>query len=220
MSTETIQLTEAVRRYLAEQTVREPGFLRELRAETAKLDNGHMQIAPEQGQFMALLAQMLGARRALEVGVFTGYSSTCVALALPADGELVACDVSEEYTAVARRYWERAGIADRVDLRIGPAVETLEALIAEGQSGSFDFAFIDADKDMYDRYYEQCLTLLRPGGVVALDNALRHGRVADASADDAATVAIRGLNAKIRDDERVSLSLVPIGDGVMLARKR
>jgi caffeoyl-CoA O-methyltransferase len=179
-----------------------------------------MQISPEQGQLLRLLVETIGARRCLEVGVFTGYSSTCVALSLPAGGRLVACDVSAEYTDVARRYWRLAGVEGRVELRLAPALETLDGLLAAGDAGSFDFAFIDADKENYLAYYERCLDLLRPGGLLAIDNVLWDGSVADPSNTAASTRAIRVLNERLRGDERVSISLVPIGDGLFLARKR
>lgn len=220
MSLRTLSMTDEIHRYLVEQTLREPPLWSELRERTAALPEARMQISPEQGQFMRLLVELLGARRALEIGTFTGYSALCVASSLPADGRLVACDLSEEWTRIAREFWRRAGVADQIELRIGPALRTLDALLAEGAAGSFDFAFIDADKESYEAYYEQVLELLRPGGLVALDNALRGGRVADAGAIDPSVEAIRRLNARIRDDERVSMSLVPIGDGLMLARKR
>lgn len=219
MSVATIAMTDALYDYLLRTTVREPEVLQRLRAETARLPTGGMQISPEQGQLMRLLIELSGARRALEVGVFTGYSSTCVALALPADGQLVACDISREWTNVARRYWQQAGVAAKIELHLQPALLTLDALIAEGQSGSFDFAFIDADKTAYDAYYERCLTLLRPGGLLGVDNSLWSGAVADESDQRENTCAIRALNAKIASDSRVSASLVPIGDGLYLARK-
>ncbi len=200
--------------------MREPDVLRELREETARLPRAGMQISPEQGQFMRLLVELLGARRCLEIGVFTGYSALCVALAMPPDGRLIACDVSEEWTAIARRYWARAGVSDRIDLQLRPALDTLDELIAAGRAGQFDFAFIDADKGNYAAYYERALTLLRPGGLVAIDNALWSGRVADPGENDADTAAIRALVGKMRDDARVTCSLVPIGDGLMLGRKR
>jgi caffeoyl-CoA O-methyltransferase len=190
-----------------------------LREETRQLPLARMQIAPEQGQFMALLVQLLGARRTLELGVFTGYSALSVALALPADGRVVACDVNDEWTRIARRYWAEAGVADRIELRLGPGLATLEQLIADGSAESFDFSFIDADKENYDAYYEQSLKLLRPGGIVAIDNALWGGDVADESKQDDETRAIRALNLKIGKDPRVAISLVPIGDGLLLARK-
>lgn len=220
MSSRTLTMTDALHGYLTGAVSREPAILRELREETAGMPAAGMQISPEQGQFMQLLMGLLGARKTLEVGVFTGYSSLATILAMPEDGRIVACDVSETYTAMARKYWARAGVADRIDLRLAPATETLDALIADGQAGTFDFAFIDADKEAYDAYYERALTLLRPGGLVAVDNALWGGRVADPREDDPDTAALRALNAKMRDDERIDFSLVPIGDGLALARKR
>jgi predicted O-methyltransferase YrrM len=220
LSTRTTGLSDSLQEYLLRATLREPEVLAELRAETAKLPAARMQISPEQGQLMRLLVESIGARRAIEVGVFTGYSSLSVALAMPPDGRLIACDVSEEWTAIARRYWANAGVAHKIELRLAPALETLDALLAEGQENDFDFCFIDADKDRYDDYYERCLRLLRPGGLVAIDNALWGGSVADRSQRDEDTEAIRALNAKVVRDERVSMSLVPIGDGLLLARKR
>jgi caffeoyl-CoA O-methyltransferase len=220
MSVATIAMTEALHGYLLKTTVREPALLARLRQETAGLPNGGMQISPEQGQLMRLLVELLGVRRALEVGVFTGYSSTVVAMALPADGQLVACDVSEEWTNVARRYWREAGVESKIDLRVGPALHTLDALLAAGQAGSFDFAFIDADKTSYDGYYERCLSLVRAGGLLAVDNTLWSGAVADPSDQRDSTLVIRALNEKIAADSRVTASLVPIGDGLYLARKR
>ncbi|MEY2936530.1 MAG: hypothetical protein RL033_7279 [Pseudomonadota bacterium] len=220
MSTRTVSLDERLYDYLLAVSVREPQVLVELREETAQLPGAGMQISPEQGQFMRLLAELIGARRTLEIGVFTGYSSLCVAQALPPDGELVACDVSEEYTAIARRYWLRAGLAQRIRLELGPALATLDRRIAAGESGSFDFAFIDADKENYQGYYERCLQLLRQGGLIAIDNVLWGGSVADPENQKSSTLAIRALNALLADDPRVSVSLVPIGDGLFLARKR
>jgi predicted O-methyltransferase YrrM len=220
MSNRTISLTDSLHEYLLRVSLREPDVLRDLRAETARLAQRSMQIAPEQGQFMALLARLVGARRCIEVGVFTGYSSLAVALALPEDGRIVACDVSEEWTSIARRYWQRAGVADRIDLRLAPALETLDSLLAGGEAGRYDLAFIDADKTRYGDYYERVLQLLRPGGLVVIDNTLWSGRVADPAATDADTVALRELNERLLRDERVDLSLVPIGDGLTLARKR
>ncbi|WP_119458471.1 class I SAM-dependent methyltransferase [Rhodospirillaceae bacterium SYSU D60014] len=220
MSNHTISMTDLLYEYLLDNSLREPDLLRALREETAGMPYGGMQIAPDQGQFMGFLVELTGARRALEVGTFTGYSALCVTLAMPPEGRLVACDVSETYTAVARRYWEKAGVADRIDLRLAPALDTLDSLIREGDSGSFDFAFIDADKKNYDGYYERALKLVRPGGLIAVDNVLWHGAVADRAADDEDTEAIRALNAKLKDDSRVTLSLVPIGDGLTLARRR
>jgi predicted O-methyltransferase YrrM len=220
VSTRTIQVDDRLHAYLLAVSLREPEVLAKLRAETARHALSGMQISPEQGQLMAFLVEALGVRRALEVGVFTGYSSTIVALAMPPDGRLVACDVSEEFTNVARRYWREAGVEDRIDLRLGPALDTLGTLIEQGASGSFDFAFVDADKENYLGYYEHCLTLLRVGGVIAFDNVLWSGRVADPNDQSESTKAIRALNEKIHGDERVTISLVPIGDGVLLAKKR
>jgi predicted O-methyltransferase YrrM len=220
MSSKTFQLDEGVHQYLVANTIRDLDVLHRLREETAGMEAGGMQISPEQGQFMQFLIKATKARRALEVGTFTGYSSLAVALALPEDGEVVACDVSEEFTTVARRYWEEAGVANRIHLRLGPGVETLEAMLDAGEGESFDFAFIDADKPNYERYYELCLQLVRPGGVIGIDNTLWGGSVADPSAQDESTVVIRTLNEKIRNDERVDMSLVPIGDGLLLACKR
>jgi len=220
MSVATIAMTEALYGYLLKTTVREPEVLAQLRRETAGLPGARMQISPEQGQLMGLLIELIGAKRALEVGVFTGYSSTVVALALPRDGKLVACDVSEEWTRIARRYWREAGVESKIELHLQPAVQTLDALVASGHGGSFDFAFIDADKVAYDAYYERCLTLLRPGGLIAVDNTLWSGAVANERDQSESTQAIRALNAKIAGDSRVSASLVPIGDGLYLARKR
>lgn len=220
MSSRTIQMTDRLYDYLLKVSLREPPLLAELRAETAKLPMAGMQISPEQGQFMALLAELIGARRAIEVGTFTGYSALCVAAALPADGKLIACDISEEFTSVARRYWARSGIADRIELRLAPALDTLKSLLAGGGAGSFDFAFIDADKTQYDAYYEAILKLLRPGGLITIDNVLWSGAVADGRKRDADTVALRALNEKLKTDKRISLSMLPIGDGLTLARKR
>ncbi|MDX1422128.1 MAG: class I SAM-dependent methyltransferase [Kiloniellales bacterium] len=216
----THSLNEAVYDYLLEVSLREPPVLARLREETAGLPRAIMQISPEQGQFMALLAELLGARRVLEVGTFTGYSALVVALALPADGRVITCDVNEETTAIARRYWAEAGVADRIELRLGPAVDTLDALLADGGAGTFDLAFVDADKTNYDAYYERGLALLRPGGLMLVDNVLWGGAVADPLHQDEDTDAIRALNAKIHGDERVSLALLPVSDGLTLARKR
>jgi predicted O-methyltransferase YrrM len=220
MSIRTIQVTERLHAYLMQYGVREPELMQRLRRETASVPGAGMQISPEQGQFMTLLAELIGARRAIEVGTFTGYSALAVARALPKDGLLVACDVNAETTAIGMRYWQEAGVADRIDLRIAPAADTLQALIADGQAGSFDMAFIDADKTGYATYYEHCLTLLRPGGVILIDNVLWGGRVADQGAADEDTLAIRALNAEVQRDERVSMTIVPIGDGLTMARKR
>lgn len=219
MSRRTIQVDERLYDYLLEVSLREPPVLAKLREETAKHAFAGMQISPEQGQFMRLFVEVLGVRRALEVGVFTGYSSTSVALAMPPDGKLVACDVSDEFTQIARRYWKEAGVADKIELRLGPGVETLNALIASGASGTFDFAFVDADKENYVRYYEQCLKLVRVGGVIAFDNVLWDGRVADPADLAESTMSIRALNDCIARDDRVFPSMLSIGDGLTLARR-
>jgi caffeoyl-CoA O-methyltransferase len=214
-----LAMTDALHEYILSVSLREHPALRRLREETASHPRTFMQISPEQGQFLSLLVRLMGARRALEVGVFTGYSSLSVALALPPDGRIVACDVNEEWTATARRYWQEAGVSDKIDLRLAPAVETLDGLLACGQAGSFDFAFIDADKPSYDAYYERALELLRPGGLMAVDNVLWSGRVADAEENGRETLALRALNEKIHADTRVFVSLLPITDGMTLAMK-
>ncbi|HKE42171.1 MAG TPA: class I SAM-dependent methyltransferase [Casimicrobiaceae bacterium] len=206
--------------YVARQITVETDVQRRLRAETQKLPNGGMQISADQGALLALLARSIGAHRAIEIGTFTGYSALCVAAALPADGKLVCCDVSKEWTDVARRYWAEAGIAQKIDLRLAPALETLRDLLRQSGAGSFDFAFIDADKSGYDAYYETCLKLIRSGGLIAFDNMLWGGEVAVPTVHDTDTDALRALNLKIRDDARVDACLVTVGDGIMLARKR
>jgi len=213
-------ITHEVLTYLRRVTVREPDVARRLREETAAQYDAGMQISPDQGQFMALLIHLLDARKTLEVGVFTGYSSLAVALALPEDGRIIACDVSEEWTAVAKRYWREAGVEHKIDLRLRPALQSLDDLIALGQAGSFDFAFIDADKEDYSQYYERCLALIRPGGLIAVDNVLWSGKVTDDSFNDADTRAIRAFNAQIKNDQRVWLSMLPIRDGLTLACKK
>jgi caffeoyl-CoA O-methyltransferase len=220
VSRRSTPLDEALYDYLLEASLREPEVLRALREETAGLENANMQISPEQGQLMALLVELIGARTTLEVGTFTGYSALAVALALPEGGRVVTCDISEDWTRTARRYWVEAGVSDKIDLRLGPAVDTLDGLLGDPGEGAFDFAFIDADKEGLAGYYERALRLVRTGGVIAVDNTLWHGKVADPSVDDADTEAIRRFNEKVRDDERVTLSLVPIGDGLTLTRKR
>jgi predicted O-methyltransferase YrrM len=220
MSNRSIELTETLYDYLLAVSLREPQVLRALREETLRMSQRSMQISPEQGQFMALLTRLAGATRCLEIGVFTGYSSLVTALALPDDGRIVACDVSEEWTAVARRYWREAGVEHKIDLRLAPARQTLDELLAAGEAGRYDLAFIDADKTGYGDCYERCLRLLRPGGLVVVDNTLWSGRVADPAVDDADTRALRDFNEHLHRDDRVDLSLVPIGDGLTLARKR
>ena len=213
-------MTDAVHGYLLDHGVREPEPLAALRDATSKLEMARMQISPEQGGFMTMLVGLMGAKRAIEVGTFTGYSAACVALALPEDGELIACDVSEEWTAMGRPAWEALDVADRIDLRIAPAAETLEQLIADGRSASFDFAFIDADKTNYRVYYEHLLTLIRPGGLIAIDNVLWGGSVVDEANQEPDTKAIRALNTFLATDPRVTISMLPVGDGLTLCRKR
>ena len=219
MSKQTIGLEQNLYDYLLSVSLREPIILTQLRQETSQLPMSRMQISPEQGQFMALLVKLIGAKKTLELGVFTGYSSLVVALALPADGKIVACDVSEEYTSIARRYWQQAGVADKIDLHIAPALETLDSLLAAGEAGTFDFAFIDADKGNYENYYERSLELIRPGGIIAIDNVLWSGKVADPEIQDNQTNKIRAFNRKLHQDSRITLSLVPIADGLTLAIK-
>ena len=220
MANRTLPMDDTLHRYLVDTMVDEPEVMRRLREETARRPDAEMQIGPEQAAFMGWLVGLLGARRAIEVGTFTGYSALAVARAMPEGGRLVCCDVSEEYAAIARRWWSEAGVQDRVELRVAPAIDTLAALRAEGGEGAYDFAFIDADKPSYDAYYEACLALVRPGGVVVIDNVLWGGAVADPSDDRDSTKALRALNAKVAADERVDACMVPIGDGLVLARKR
>jgi predicted O-methyltransferase YrrM len=207
-------------KYLLSVSVREPEIARRLREETQQLKNAQMQIGPDQGQFMQLLVQLLRARKTLEVGVFTGYSALWVAMGLPDDGRMIACDISEEYTAVAKRYWKQAGVDQKIDLRLRSARDTLDELVKTGEAGTFDFAFIDADKTNYENYYERALQLLRVGGLIAIDNTIWSGRVADPKEQDADTVAIRRLNEKVFRDERVTLSMLTVGGGLTLAMKR
>ena len=219
MSKQTIGLEQNLYDYLLSVSLREPIILTQLRQETSQLPMSRMQISPEQGQFMAFLVKLMRVKKTLEIGVFTGYSSLAVALALPADGKIVACDVSEEYTSIARRYWQQAGVADKIDLHIAPALETLDNLLAAGEAGTFDFAFIDADKGNYKNYYERSLELIRPGGLIAIDNVLWSGKVADPEIQDNQTNKIRAFNRKLHQDSRITLSLVPIADGLTLAIK-
>ncbi|MEM6520605.1 MAG: class I SAM-dependent methyltransferase [Cyanobacteria bacterium P01_C01_bin.70] len=220
MAIQSIGLEADLHDYLLSVSLREHPVLAELRQATSEHAMGQMQIAPEQGQLIALMVKLAKVERALEIGVFTGYSALVVALALPPGGQLVACDVSEEYTAIAQKFWQKAGVADKIDLRLAPAVETLQQLLEAGEHSQFDFAFIDADKSNYDTYYEQALQLVRPGGLIAIDNVLWHGRVADATIKDNRTEKIRALNQKLLQDDRIDLSLLPIGDGLTLALKR
>lgn len=219
MSNRTLNLDDNLYQYLLDVSLREAPLLKALREETASLPMRMMQISPEQGQFMALLVKMLGARRCIEVGVFTGYSSLVVALSLPEDGQIIACDVAEEWTAIAQRYWQQAGVDNMIKLHLAPAAETLQQLLNQGEAGQFDFAFIDADKVGYAAYYELVLQLLRPGGVLAIDNVLWNGAVIDPAIQDEDTVALRALNESLLTDLRVDISMVPIGDGLTLARK-
>lgn len=220
MSKKNLDLNDALYDYILSNSLREPEVLQQLRTETANHPRAGMQISPDQGQFMALLVRSMQVKKVLEVGVFTGYSSTCIALALPSDGTLIACDVSEEYTAIARRYWQAAGIADKIDLRIAPAIETLDRLLADGHAGTFDFAFIDADKGNYENYYDRAFQLVRSGGLIVVDNVLWGGRVADSKDQDKITKTIRAFNQKLSQDDRIWLSLVPIADGLTLALKK
>ena len=220
MAYEKTFLPEPLYEYLKSVSVREPAILKSLREETNLLPLGSMQSPPEHAQFLALLAQLVGARRTLEIGVFTGYSSLAVAMALPNDGRILACDVSEEYTSIARRYWKEAGVDHMIELRLKPALETLKELIEQRQHSRFDFAFIDADKANYEGYYEYALELVRPGGLIAIDNVLWHGKVIDPDVNDADTLAIRALNKKLLGDSRINLSMVPISDGLTLCYKR
>ncbi len=215
-----LPFTESLQSYVDAHGAREHPVLAQLRAATTGMPHAQMQIGADQGALMALLVKLLGARRTIEVGVFTGYSSLAVALALPADGKVVACDISEEWTSMARRYWEKAGVAGKIDLRLAPAVKTLDALIAAGEAGRYDFAFIDADKKNYLAYYERCLQLLRAGGLIAVDNTLWSGAVIDAKDTSEDTRAIRAFNDAVHLDERVDAALLTVGDGVTLARKR
>ncbi len=219
MSTRPTPLDDRLWDYLCRVSLREHPLLAALREETARMPDRECQISPEQGQFMALLVRLLAARRVLEIGTFTGYSALAMALAMGDDARLVCCDSSEEWTAVARSYWQRAGVAHKVELRLGPALETLERMVSNGERGSFDFAFVDADKTGYRDYYERCLELLRPGGLVVFDNMLWEGKVADPRARDEDTQAIREMNELVSRDPRVASSLLQVGDGVLLAMK-
>ena len=213
-------LPDDIERYVGETVTKETPLQKRLRAETANLPMAGMQIGPDQGAFLALLVRLIGAKRTIEVGTFTGYSALSVAQALPADGKVIACDINEDWTSIARRYWKEAGLADRIELRLGPAAATLKVLLETDGVGSFDFAFIDADKSGYDAYYELCLRLIRPNGLIAIDNVLWSGAVLDAERRDSDTAALRTLNLKVRDDARVDSVLLTVGDGLTLARKR
>jgi predicted O-methyltransferase YrrM len=212
-------LPDAVEQYVAQVATKETGVQQRLRRETEKLPNAVMQLGPDQGAFLAWLVKLIGARRALEIGVFTGSSALTVAMALPPEGKLIACDISEEWTSIGKPYWKEAGVAGKIDLRIGPALATLDQLMRECGKNSFDFAFIDADKGAYDLYYERCLELIRPAGLIVLDNVLRQGDVADAKINDEGTQSMRTLNLKMRDDQRVSVVMLTLGDGLAVAQK-
>jgi predicted O-methyltransferase YrrM len=221
MSDRSIGLSEALHQYLLANSVREPEILASLRQETDRHPLSNMQISPEQGQLMGLLVQLIGAKKCLEIGVFTGYSSLSVALNLPDDGRIVACDVSDEFTSIARKHWQAAGVSEKIDLQIAPALDTLDRLLANGEAGTFDFAFIDADKNNYAAYYDRCLQLVRQGGLILVDNVLWYGRVIDPAMDaDKRTQAIKQINQQIYHDDRVQISLIPIGDGLTIARKK
>lgn len=220
MTRETIGLPDRLREYLLDISLRESSVARRLRETTARREDAQMQIAPEQGQLMALLVLAIGGRQTLDIGVFTGYSSLVVAEALPADGRVVACEIDAEVSREARSWWEEAGVAGKVDLRLGPAIETLDGLLAAGEAGTFDFAFIDADKASYRQYWEQCLRLVRHGGLITVDNVFKGGRVVDPDDHESATEAMRAFNRFVRDDERVDLALIPVADGLTLARVR
>lgn len=220
MTRRTIQLTDRLYDYLLSVSLREPDVLARLRAETASHPKAEMQISPEQGQFMRFLIRLIDARRTLELGVFTGYSALSAALALPAGGRVVACEIDAGFAEVARRWWREGGVEGKIDLRLGPAVETLDGLLADGQAGTFDFAFVDADKDSYRAYYERCLALVGPGGLILFDNTLWGGEVADPEASGTGLEEIRALNSLLHQDDRIDLSFLPISDGLTLARKR
>jgi predicted O-methyltransferase YrrM len=220
MSRFSINLSDEVNTYLHSVSLREDPILQQLREETSKHKWGMMQISPEQGQFMALLLKILGAKRVIELGVFSGYSSLVMAMALPADGQIIACDVNEEYTNIAKRYWEQAGVKEKIDLRLAPGLETLEALLSAGEAGTFDFAFVDAVKEEYEDYYKILFELIRAGGVIGFDNVLWNGSVANPEKQSDETNAIRAFNKYMHKDQRVDISMVPIGDGLTLARKR
>lgn len=220
MTTQTLNLDADLYQYLLDVSLRETPLLKRLREETALLTHSRWQIAPEQGQFMALLVQLVGARRIVEVGTFTGYSAVCMAQAMPDDGRLICCDIPGDYNATAKRYWAEAGLAERIELRLAPALKNLEALAAEGLAGRIDLLFIDADKANYPAYLEHALRLVRQGGLILFDNTLWSGRVLEESPESDDTRAIQALNLALRDDPRIDLSLLPLGDGLSLCRKR
>ncbi|NEQ68496.1 MAG: SAM-dependent methyltransferase [Symploca sp. SIO2D2] len=219
MGKAAVDSNEKLYEYLVSVSLRDSDLKRRLREQTAEMPQGGMQITPEQGQFMALLAQVMGAKKCLEIGTFTGYSALCVAEVLPEEGKIIALDCSAEWTDIARKYWEEAGVSDKIDLRIGSGRTLIDAIVDNGELDTFDMVFIDADKAAYDHYYEQSLKLLRSGGLILLDNMLWGGRVIKPWLQDEDTVAIRALNEKIRDDKRVDPCLTMIGDGLFMARK-
>lgn len=220
MSDSTLTLTPQLHQYLVTHSGHESAVLAALREVTHKLSDSRMQISPEQGHFMSLLMKILNAKKTLDIGTFTGYSALAVALALPQEGKVIAFDLNEDWTTTAREYWKKAGVAEKIELKLGPAQTSLQALIDQGQSGSFDFAFIDADKANYNTYYEQSLQLVRPGGIIAIDNVLWDGKVADPAIHDESTLAIRNLNTKLLNDKRVTISMLPVGDGLTLALRQ
>ncbi|MCF6159617.1 MAG: SAM-dependent methyltransferase [wastewater metagenome] len=219
MSNRTLFLTEELYQYMLSSSLREPEILRKLREETSHDHMAHMQISPEQGQFMAFLVKLMGATKTFEAGVYTGYSSLCIALAIPPRGRIIACDINTEWTSVARRYWQEAGVSEKVSLYLAPALEIMDKLLAENHAGTFDFIFIDADKEHYLTYYERALEMVRPGGLIVIDNVFWSGNVLNPHATDKSTVAIQTLNKKLLHDKRILLSLIPIGDGLTLALK-
>ena len=220
MSNQTLNVTPKLYEYMLSVSLREPAILKSLREETAKLSSHNMQISPEQGQFMAFLVELIGAKKTLEIGVYTGYSALAVALVLPDDGHITACDVNEETSAIAKHFWQKAGVLQKIDLKLAPALETLDQLIQQGETNTFDFVFIDADKQNYANYYERSLVLVRQGGLILIDNVLWGGQVADLENHDKQTKAIRHLNQMVYKDERVTMSLLPLGDGLTLLRKK
>ena len=220
MSSKTLFMPDEVHAYVVAHSVRETAAQRALRAATSRIPGAGMQISPEQGALLQVLVRTLGAKRYLEIGTFTGYSALCVALAMPASGRLVCCDVSDEWTSIARKFWRKARVESKIRLRLAPALETLDALLREGEAGRYDLAFIDADKENYAKYFERCMRLVRRGGVIAIDNTLWGGRVVDPSHQDADTRAIRAFNRRLHSDRRIDVALVPIGDGLTLAYKR
>lgn len=220
MSNQTLNLTPQLYQYMLSVSLREPNILKLLREETAKLPSHEMQISPEQGQFMAFLVGLIRAKKTLEIGVYTGYSALAVALALPNDGKITACDINTETSAIAKRFWQKAEVDQKIELRLAPALETLDQLIAQGESNTFDFVFIDADKQNYSNYYERALSLVRSGGLILIDNVLWSGHVADSTNHDKSTEAIRSLNQTLFEDKRIILSMLPLGDGLTLIRKQ